>query len=112
MGKVLQIRVSAVTWAEDLVEKCWPRLAELAFSVPIRHEKRGVLEMVRALAEGLKFMNWSETRQTALGDDIRLAARLKTEIEHALADWQPRQANTLSDDLENVLDRLENNIVA
>ena len=53
MGEALQIRVTAVTWNEDLLEKLWPKLTELAFSVPIKHEKHGVLEMVRALHEGL-----------------------------------------------------------
>ncbi|MDR2055329.1 MAG: hypothetical protein LBQ10_05620 [Desulfovibrio sp.] len=112
MGKALQIRVSAVTWNEDLLEKFWPDLTELAFSVPIKHEKRGVLEMVRALDEGLRFMGWPEARKTAIGDDIRKAAALGKAIENALADWRPRRANILSDELENVLDRMESAIVA
>ena len=99
MGKVLQIRVGVVTWNEDLLEELWPKLAELAFSVPIRHEKRGVLEMVRALDEGL-------------GPGIRKAARLKQNLEKALADWRPREANVLSDQLEDVLDQLEQAFVA
>ena len=56
MGKALQIRVSAVTWNEDLLEKLWPKLTELAFSVPIKHEKHGVFDMVRALDDGLQFL--------------------------------------------------------
>lgn len=107
MGKALQIRVSAVTWNEDLLEELWPQLTELAFSVPIQHEKRGVLEMVRALDEGLTFMKWSKNRQDVMGPGIREAARLKKELEAALADWQPREANALSDQLEDVLDQLE-----
>jgi hypothetical protein len=112
MGKVLQIRVSAVTWNEDLLEKFWPELTELAFSVPIKHEKRGVLEMVRALDEGFRFMGWPEARKTALRDDIHKVAALKAAIENALADWQPGRANALSDELENVLDRMENAVIA
>ncbi|MDO5483404.1 MAG: hypothetical protein Q4F27_00710 [Desulfovibrionaceae bacterium] len=112
MGKALQIRVSAVTWNEDLLEELWPRLTELAFSVPIRHEKRGVLEMVRALDDGLTFMNWSPARREKMGPGIREAARLKAEIEKALADWDPRSANRLSDELEDVLEKLEKDFVA
>ena len=112
MGKVLQIRVGVVTWNEDLLEELWPKLAELAFSVPIRHEKRGVLEMVRALDEGLTFMKWPKARQEALGPGIRKAARLKQNLEKALADWRPREANVLSDQLEDVLDQLEQAFVA
>lgn len=112
MGKALQIRVSAVTWNEDLLEELWPKLTGLAFSVPIKHEKHGVLEMVRALDEGLTFMKWSKARQEALGPGIREAARLKQNLEKALADWQPREANVLSDQLEDVLDQLEQAFVA
>jgi len=112
MGKALQIRVSAVTWNEDLLEKLWPQLTELAFSVPIKHEKHGVLEMVRALDEGLQFLPWSEARRKALGPGIKKAAQIKAELEEALADWQPRDANKLSDALEDVLDQLERAFVA
>ncbi len=112
MGEALQIRVTAVTWNEDLLEKLWPKLTELAFSVPIKHEKHGVLEMVRALHEGLQFLPWSEARRKAMGPGIEEAARLKQALENALADWQPREANILSDKLEDVLDTLEKAFVA
>lgn len=107
MGKVLQIRVTAVTWDEDLVEKYWPRISELAFSVPVKLENHGVLEMVRALSEGLEFMKWPDARKTALGHGISKAAVLRSELEKAVADWDPRKANMLSDQLEDVLDALE-----
>ncbi len=112
MGEALQIRVTAVTWNEDLLEKLWPKLTELAFSVPIKHEKHGVLEMVRALHEVLQFLPWSEARRKAMGPGIEEAARLKQALENALADWQPREANILSDKLEDVLDTLEKAFVA
>ncbi|BAV92207.1 conserved hypothetical protein [Candidatus Desulfovibrio trichonymphae] len=112
MGKALQIRVSAVTWNEDLMEEIWPKLSELAFSVPIKHEGHGVLEMVRALDEGLMFMQWSCARKKAMGEGIRRAAGLKKALEEALANWQPREANALSDQLEDTLDQLETSIVA
>ncbi len=112
MGKVLQIRVSAVTWNEDLLEDYWPRVSSLAFSIPLRLENNGVLEMVRALDEGLRFMGWSEARKKAMGPGIHEAARLRSEIDKALADWNPRKANSLSDELEDVLDALERDYVA
>lgn len=107
MGKVLQIRVSAVTWNEGLVEDYWPSLVRLAGSVPVKSEEHGVLELVRRLDEGLRFMKWSEARKRGMGPGIREAARLKAELEAALADWDPRRANALSDDLEDALDALE-----
>lgn len=107
MGKALQIRVSAVTWDEGLVEKLWPQLSDLAFSVPIKHEKHGVLEMVRALHEGLTFMKWSEKRRNTMGPLIQKANTIKMQLEEALADWKAREANGYSDQLEAVLDELE-----
>ncbi len=111
MGKVLQIRVSAVTWAEDLMEKFWPQLYALAFSVPIKHDKRGVLEMVYALGDGMQFMQWSEARRTALKPYIEQAVDTARCLENALANWDPRTANSLSDTLEQILDDMEKHYV-
>lgn len=107
MGKVLQIRVIAVTWDDELLEDYWPRLARLAFSVPLKVEKRGLMEMVRALADGLEFMKWSEARKDVMGPGIREAAKIRGQIEEALSDWDPRRANELSNELEKTLDNLE-----
>lgn len=107
MGKALQIRVSAVTWDEDLLEKLWPRLRELAFSVPLKHEKLGVADMVRALGDGIKFMKWPKERCDALKPGIERAVDMLQRIEGALANWDPRAANALSDELEEELDKLE-----
>lgn len=107
MGKVLQIRVVAVTWNEDLIEEYWPRVSQLAFSVPVKLANRGVLEMVRALAEGLQFEKWTETRKQALGPGIRKAEQIRVDLEKALAGWEPAKANELSNQLEDALDALE-----
>lgn len=107
MGKVLQIRVSAVTWNEDLIEDYWPRLAKLAFDVPIKLENHGVLEMVRALFEGLKFAKWPEASKAALGPGIEKAHAIREDLERALSDWNPGKANELSNQLEETLDKLE-----
>ncbi len=107
MGKALQIRVSAVTWAPDLLEKLWPQLTALALSVPNSENKMGVVEMVYRLGDGLKFMDWSQERRDALGQDIKKAVATVQELEEALADWDARKANALSDTLEDILDSLE-----
>lgn len=108
MGNVLQIRVTSWTWNEDLVTETWPKLSTLAFSVPIHLEHHGVLEMVKALGDGLQFMKWSKERQEALEPGIKTCVNLKRRIEQELADWHPREANALSDQLEDELDKLEN----
>lgn len=107
MGRILQIKVTSWTWDEDLVAKAWPRLVELAATVPLKQEKHGVLELVSVLGDGLKFMKWPESRHAALAPGIEKAADIKRRIEGALANWNPREANALSDELENVLDALE-----
>ena len=40
------------------------------------------------------------------------AAKLKADLETALANWEPRDANKLSDAIEDVLDQLEKAFVA
>ena len=107
MGKVLQIRVIAVTWDDDLIEDYWPRVAKLAFSGPVKRANHGVLEMVRALSEGLEFAKWPENRKEALGPGIRKADAIRIELDKALSDWEPRKANDLSNQLEDALDALE-----
>lgn len=107
MGNVLQIRVSAVTWNEDLLEKSWPNLVELAETLPLKFEKRGVLELVDALAQGLRFMDWPDEAKEKLAPGITKAASIKKALEDALAAWDPKEANKRSDELESVLDTLE-----
>ena len=112
MGKALQIRVSASTWNVELLEEFWPSLYGLVKSIPVHQEKEGVLEMVRALDEGLRFMDWPQARKDRMGAGISRCAQLKQEIEEALANWDPRAANSLSDRLEDELDKLEQASVA
>ena len=107
MGKILQIRVSAWTYDETEVEEAWPRLAELAFSVPLKHHKRGVLEMVTALDDGLRFMNWPAPLKDSIAPGLKRVVAIKDQLEGALADWDPRRANKLSHDLEDTLDAVE-----
>ena len=112
MGKALQIRVSAATWNVELLEELWPALYELVKTIPVHQEKEGVLEMVRALDEGLRFMDWPKATKERLADGIGRCAQLKQELEEALAAWDPRAANSLSDRLEDELDKLEQACVA
>ena len=107
MGKVLQIRVSAWTYDEGEVEEAWPRLAELAFSVPLKHHKRGVLEMVTALDDGLRFMDWPPALKNSLAPGLQRVVAIRDQLEGALADWDPRRANALSNELEDALDAVE-----
>ncbi len=111
MGKALQIRVSAVTWNEELVKKLWPKLSEFAFSIPHKHSKHGVLEMVQCLGDGLEFMNWPQKRKELLGPNIIKVVDIMRNLEHALASWNPREAHTLSEELEDILNTLERDFI-
>lgn len=111
MGRALQVRVSVSTWNYDLVEQYWPRLAALAFSVPIHLPQKGVLEMIQGLAGGLNYLDWSDNRKTKMGPAIREAEQLARDLERALANWDARLANKLTDQIELILDKLEDNFV-
>ncbi len=111
MGKALQIRVSAVTWNEELLKKLWPKLSEFAFSIPHKHPKHGVLEMVQCLGDGLQFMPWTTDRKEKLGPNIIKAVDIMRKLEHALANWNPREAHTLSEELEDILNTLEQDYI-
>jgi uncharacterized alpha-E superfamily protein len=107
MGRILQIRVSVWTYDEAEVEEAWPRLAELAFSVPLKRERRGVLEMAAALHDGLRFMDWPASLKDSLAPGMERVVALRDQLEGALGDWDPRRADKLSNALEDALDALE-----
>ncbi len=108
MGKLLQIRVSAWTYDEDAVKANWKNLFALAWPYSSSPGgKCGVLELVTALENGMALGDWPEGVKEHLENGIEQAGELKRQLEQALANWEPRQANRLSDDLEDVLFRLE-----
>lgn len=107
MGKFLQIRLIATTPDPDIIAKEWPRLAALAFQVPLKLQNHGILEMARALEDGLQFMDWPQKTKEALAPGIKKIAQTRSELEKALADWDPTRANSLSSQLEDQLDNLE-----
>ena len=113
MGKFLQIRVSAWTYDEEAMQAAWPNLSALAWGkwtasgASYPGGKRGVLELAAALDDGLAFADWPEAVKKSLSPGIKKAAQLKTGLEDALADWNPREANSLSNELEDALGDLE-----
>ncbi len=98
MGKLLQIRVSAVTSKKKDVRKTWHNLAELAWPrQPFPGEKHGVTELGEALCR----LGKKATEEFKIS--ITKAAQLKTSLEVA-ADWYSSEANRLSDQLERYID--------
>jgi hypothetical protein len=106
---VLQIRVTAQTWDEREVLRAWPNLCALAWPEPrvgadAPGPPHGVLDLVRTLDDERRFGDWKEDVARELGPRIDAAVALAGDLEKALADWQPSQANRLSEELEQALD--------
>lgn len=112
MGKILQIRVVATTYRAEEVKDAWPRLSALAWPHPPRvagppPEARGVMELAGVLHDRARFVHKDGELAPELMQGLADAAQKRRDIEAALADWAPERANTLSQELESLLDELE-----
>lgn len=110
MGKVLQVRVYAYTYAEEDVRRAWPRLWSLAFEEAkpgFPYEMAGVLELVRALDDLYQFGNMPEAMRAALAAGLPRVVKAVEELQAHLADWNPQAANQASDRIEEGLGELE-----
>ena len=111
MGRILQIRVSAWTYDEDEVVQAWPKLCALVWSQLDKwgpaNMKRGVTELAGYLADALRFSDVPDTQKKALRPGVEKVASTLEAMRAALADWDPRRANQLSDALEEALFELE-----
>ncbi len=111
MGKILQIRVGAWTYNEDEVTAAWPKLSALVWSELDRWGpsgmKRGVTELAEYLPDSLRFADIPKDARKLLEPGARKVADLLAAMRSALADWDPRRANTLSNELEDALTELE-----
>ncbi len=111
MGKILQIRVSAWTYDEDEVLRAWPRLCAAVWPevdkwAPVG-SKHGVMELAASLPDVVRFGSWSDDLKSRTSDAVRNVETYKEQLEQALADWKPEEANRLSDRLEEALTALE-----
>ena len=66
-----------------------------------------MLELVAALDQARNFAGWKPEVKNALEPDLVRAVALKGDLEEALFNWDPRKANTLSDQLEDLLSDLD-----
>ena len=111
MGKILQIRVGSWTYNEDEVTAAWPKLSALVWSELDRWGpsgmKRGVTELAEYLPDSLRFADIPEEARKLLMPGAKKVEEKLNAMRSALADWEPRKANTLSNELEDVLTELE-----
>ncbi len=111
MGRILQIRVGAWTYNEDEVSAAWPELAALVWPqleawgpVGMKH---GVVELAEYLADAIRFGDLPRERRERLAPGAQEVSVLLEEMRAALADWNPRKANALSEQLEDALTNVE-----
>ena len=111
MGKVLQIRVSAVTYDEDEVVSEWPVLADFVWGEldcwGPRNMKRGVAELAEFLPDALRFASIGKDVRDGLLPFAESAKKTLESIRESLAAWNPREAHRLSFELEEKLSDLE-----
>lgn len=113
MGKILQIRVSALTHDPNDVYRSWPRLSRLAWGEGkfAADGTKGVREMIVALHDLWKFGNeWVSVDREAVGRALPALRDLDSHLEAALADRRPDEADVLSYKIEDGLDALEREI--
>ena len=69
--------------------------------------KRGVTELAEYLPDALRFADISEESRKALMPGAKKVTDRLNSVCSALADWEPRKANALSNELEDALTELE-----
>lgn len=111
MGRILQIRVGAWTYNEDEVLAAWPKLSALVWSELDRWGpagmRRGVTELAEYLPDSLRFADIPKETKERLAPGAEKVSGILKDMRAALADWEPRRANALSDALEDALTELE-----
>lgn len=134
MGDILSIRVMAQTLDEEEVAKAWPALCTLvwpdwtrrlrlktwnfdkimgpvlgpsAVEKALGQRKHGVVELAGGLADLAAFGELPEQLGAALKEPAARVAKVNAALAEALADWDARRANRLTNDLETALDEAD-----
>ncbi len=110
MGELIQIRVSARIFDQEKALKKWSSLADLAFP-PERERKfegRDLLsELVDALHDKKRLGMLPGNLPDQFIKDIAAAHSLKEKMNSFLANRNPQEADKISYQLEDVLNRME-----
>ena len=129
MGRILTIRLTALTHNEAEVFSTWPKMCALAWPgqgeivngswrrsvVPVALQppqgvetrKSGVVELADALADQERFGAWLPDQKELLHEALTRLAAARKELEAALADWKPQEAHKASIAMEDALDDME-----
>ena len=103
--------MSAWTYNEDEVTAAWPKLSALVWSQLDRWGpvgmKHGVTELAEYLQDALRYGDVSEETKKSLRPGAARVTELLEQMRSALAGWDPRRAEALSNALEEALFFLE-----
>lgn len=107
MGRYLQVRVSAVTFSEDEVEKAYKSLWKLAWQDPDVIPRKGVPELAQAIFDSVRSGLIPKEQADKLRDKAEEAEDLRLKLVDALNARDPQAADKLTYALEDSLEALE-----
>jgi len=109
MGKFLQIRVTVATYDTAAAEERYAKLYALAWPTAATPatEPKGLLELTAALDDRVRLGDLPRSDRTALLPGVERAMTVKTALEAALGDRDPKAADRFSYELEDALAELE-----
>ncbi len=111
MGNLLVVRVSSTTFDESDVKKRYPLLFNLAWPENDSHipasQRFGIIELIITLQEALEYALWKDETKHLLQDFIDEISSLQKIFQKHILSWEPKEANTLSFQIEEKLDLLE-----
>ncbi|MDL2207263.1 hypothetical protein LJB82_00900 [Desulfovibrio sp. OttesenSCG-928-M16] len=122
MGRILFIRVCAETYDEKDVPKTWPMTFALIWPEPMLDaadapakvaakltpgRKRGVLELLDAFVEHVRFADLPSAKKSALQGHANRLEALRQQLDAALGNRDAGKAHALTNDIEDALDETE-----
>lgn len=109
MGKFIQVRVSASTFAPEEAEKSFPLLYAAAWPAGLYKpsERKGLLELVAQLSDMAEFGDMAKEAKAVVKEHLPRVMAIVRDLEAALADWKPTEAEQLSTAVEETLAELE-----
>lgn len=113
MGEFIQIRVTANIHDPDKALERWSGLAKTAFGPQQDKEMQGkdlLAQLIDALYDKHRLGQLSEILVKHLSEDIKNLYNLKKKLNSLLADRNPQEADKISYQIEDLLDRMEENI--
>ncbi|RQD67740.1 MAG: hypothetical protein D5R98_00590 [Desulfonatronovibrio sp. MSAO_Bac4] len=110
MGELIQVRVTAKVHDQDRALKRWSGLSKIAFGQNFDQsfENKDLLsELVDALYDKDRLGQLPKNIDDALSKDIQDAHDYKKKLHSFLAERNPQEADKISYQLEDLLDKME-----